>query len=128
MNDCYVFNLRTTLAIRVLILRLVLLRRTAARGGTFGPPKSTQKPDGALPLCPRHPEPDAVTLDCSITERWSVAGLCAKRYQADAAAPPFHPVKVQGFRFALRHRAFRGQSPSRAPWAQKALVPRPQGV
>jgi len=35
MNDCYVFNLRTIIAIRVRILRTVLLRRTAARCGTF---------------------------------------------------------------------------------------------
>ena len=63
-----VIVVRTILAIRVLILRLMLLRRTL-RGGTFGPPKSAQKPArGPAPMCPRHPEPDAVTLDCSITE------------------------------------------------------------
>ena len=49
-----VIVVRTILAIRVLILRLILLRRTL-RGGTFGPPKSTQKPDGALPLYPGTP-------------------------------------------------------------------------
>ena len=54
MNDCYVFNLRTILAIRVLILRSFPVFRTL-RGGTFGPPKSTQKPDGALPLYPGTP-------------------------------------------------------------------------
>ena len=67
------------------------------RGGTFGPPKSTQKPArGAAisaqePLArlaskqrcgasmPRHPEPDAATLDCSLTEHCPVTGRGAKR-------------------------------------------------
>ena len=42
------------LAIRILVLRLNNGFRTL-RGGTFGPPKSTQKPDGALPLYPGAP-------------------------------------------------------------------------
>jgi len=46
--------LRTIIAIRVLILRSFPVFRTL-RGGTFGPPKSTQKPDGALPLYPGTP-------------------------------------------------------------------------
>ena len=37
-------------------------------------------------MCPRHPEPDAVTLDCSITEHGSVAGLGAQR--AGTVSPP----------------------------------------
>ena len=64
MNDCYVFNLRTMLAIRILILRSFPVFRTL-RGGTFGPPKSTQKPArGPAPMCPRLSAEHMATPDC----------------------------------------------------------------
>ena len=86
---------RTMLAKRAPVLRLLLVSVTAARGGTFGPPKSTQKPARGAAPCPRHPEPDAATPDCSITEHCCVLGSGAKR--GGPQAPFFcHPERPKG--------------------------------
>ena len=83
-----VIVVRTILAIRVLILRSFPVFRTAARGGTFGLPKSTQKPDGALPLYPGTPNQKRRPSTARSLNIDRVAGLGAKRHQAGAAALP----------------------------------------
>ena len=118
--------LRTIIAIRVLILRLVLLRRTAARGGTFGPPKSTQKPDGALPLYPGTPNQ---TRRPSTARSLNVGAWQGCVPNGIRRALPRRPFTLSRFRDSgvPCATALSADSPRPVRARTKALVPRPQG-
>jgi len=107
-------------------LRTMQFFRTAARGGTFGPPKSTQKPDGALPLYPGTPNH---ARRPSTARSLNIEACHGRVLNGIRQVLPHRPFALSRFREPCIPNAAKPSagSPRPAPAGAKSLVPRPLG-